>query len=65
VRAARPKGSDVPVAVGFGVTGPEQAAAVARVADAVVVGSAIVRRQADPEAVSAFVAGLAAAVHVR
>ncbi len=65
VRAARPQGSDVPVAVGFGVAGPEQAAAVARVADAVVVGSAIVRRQADPEAVSAFVAGLAAAVHAR
>jgi tryptophan synthase alpha chain len=65
VRAARPNASEVPVAVGFGVAGPDQAAAVAQVADAVVVGSAIVRRQADPEAVSAFVAGLAAAVHAR
>jgi tryptophan synthase alpha chain len=30
------------VAVGFGISNPEQAATVARVADAVVVGSAIV-----------------------
>lgn len=36
--------SDLPVAVGFGITTPEQAADVARVADAAVVGSAIVRR---------------------
>lgn len=33
----------LPICVGFGVTGPEQAAAVARLADGVVVGSAIVR----------------------
>ena len=32
----------LPIAVGFGISTPEQAAAVARVADAVVVGSAIV-----------------------
>jgi tryptophan synthase alpha chain len=32
----------LPIAVGFGISNPEQAAAVARVADAVVVGSAIV-----------------------
>lgn len=32
----------VPVAVGFGISTPEQAAAVARVADAVVVGSALI-----------------------
>jgi tryptophan synthase alpha chain len=32
----------LPVAVGFGISNPEQAATVARVADAVVVGSAIV-----------------------
>jgi len=38
VRAA----SGLPVAVGFGIRTPEQAAAVARVADAVVVGSALV-----------------------
>ena len=34
--------TDLPVAVGFGVRTPEQAGAVARVADGVVVGSAIV-----------------------
>ncbi len=34
--------SDLPVAVGFGISTPEQAAEVARHADAVVVGSAIV-----------------------
>lgn len=36
--------TDLPVAVGFGINTPEQAAAVARVADGAVVGSAIVRR---------------------
>lgn len=39
--------SDLPVAVGFGVRTPEIAAAVARVADAVVVGSALVARIAE------------------
>jgi len=34
--------TDLPVAVGFGVRTPEQASAIARVADGVVVGSAIV-----------------------
>ena len=34
--------TDLPVAVGFGVRTPQQAAAIARVADGVVVGSAIV-----------------------
>ena len=34
--------TDLPIAVGFGVRTPEQAAAIARVADGVVVGSAIV-----------------------
>jgi tryptophan synthase alpha chain len=43
VRAA----TDLPCAVGFGIRTPEQAAAVARVADGVVVGSAIVTRVAD------------------
>lgn len=36
------KETDLPVAVGFGIRTPEQAAAIARVADGVVVGSAIV-----------------------
>jgi len=36
--------TDLPVAVGFGITTPTAAGAVARVADAAVVGSAIVNR---------------------
>jgi tryptophan synthase alpha chain len=36
--------TDLPVAVGFGISNAEQAAQVAKLADAVVVGSAIVRR---------------------
>ena len=39
--------TDLPVAVGFGIKTPEQAAAVAQVADAAVVGSAIVQTIAD------------------
>lgn len=59
--------SDLPIAVGFGVRTPEQAAAIARVADGVVVGSAIVelvaRDGADaPAAVTAYVRSLADAV---
>jgi tryptophan synthase alpha chain len=41
------KHTDLPVAVGFGISTPEQAATVARRADAVVVGSAIVRRMGE------------------
>jgi len=37
----------LPVAVGFGIRAPEQAAAIARVADAAVVGSALVGHIAD------------------
>lgn len=36
--------TDLPVAVGFGISNPEQARAVASVADAVVVGSAVVNQ---------------------
>ena len=39
--------TSLPVAVGFGIKNPEQAAAVARAADAAVVGSALVARLAD------------------
>jgi tryptophan synthase alpha chain len=57
--------TDLPVIVGFGVRTPEQARAVARQADAVVVGSAIVDALAadGPEAALALVRGLAAAAH--
>jgi tryptophan synthase alpha chain len=66
--------TSLPVAVGFGVNTPAQAAAVAKIADAAVVGSAIVRRiesglDADGKAkpglvkdVLAFVSELAAGV---
>ena len=37
----------LPIAVGFGIKTPDQAAAVARVADAAVVGSALVTRVAE------------------
>ena len=39
--------TDLPVAVGFGIREPAQAAAIARVADAAVVGSALVAHIAD------------------
>jgi len=59
--------TDLPVAVGFGIRTPEQAGAVARVADGVVVGSAIVdlvaAHGADaPGPVTTYIASLAAAV---
>ena len=59
--------TDLPVAVGFGIRTPDQAAAVARVADGVVVGSAIVELvgrhgAAAPAHVHAYTAQLAAAI---
>jgi tryptophan synthase alpha chain len=57
--------SSLPIAVGFGIRTPEQAAAVARVADAAVVGTALVDRlaahladggKARPELVNAVLA---------
>jgi len=51
----------LPLAVGFGISGPEQAAAVAAYCDAVVVGSAIVRLVAEKGAAAKsgpFVASL-------
>lgn len=59
--------TDLPVAVGFGVRTPEQAAAIGAVADGVIVGSAIVNLVATHGANAAgpvrdFVAGLRAAM---
>jgi tryptophan synthase alpha chain len=61
-------GTDLPVAVGFGVRTPEQAANIARVADGVVVGSALVELIAEHGTNAAgpvrdYVASLAAAIH--
>ncbi len=39
--------TDLPVCIGFGISRPEQAAAIARLADGVVVGSAVVRAAGD------------------
>ena len=46
VQRAR-EAADVPVAVGFGVGTPEQAAAVGEIADGVIIGSRLVRAVAD------------------
>lgn len=62
--------TNVPVAVGFGISNPEQAATVAGLADGVVVGSAIVRKIGEygskPDLavqVANFVRPIAEAVH--
>jgi len=60
--------TDLPVAVGFGVRTPEQAAEIARVADGVVVGSALVELVGEhgedaPEHLRRLTSELAAAVH--
>jgi len=60
------KSSNLPVCVGFGVKTPERAAEIARVADGVVVGSAIVDQIGDgksPEDVLDFVRTLADGAH--
>ena len=65
---ARLKAStDLPVAVGFGVRTPEQAAQIARVADGVVVGSAIVELVGEhgenaPGPVRAYIETLSSAI---
>jgi tryptophan synthase alpha chain len=60
--------TDIPVAVGFGVRTPEQAAAIAKVADGVVVGSAFIDLVAEhgaqaPSALQELTTALAGAVH--
>ncbi len=64
------RNSDLPIAVGFGISNPDQARAVAKHANAVVVGSAIVALIAEHgdkpdmiDKVGAFAKTLAAAVH--
>ena len=60
--------TDIPVAVGFGVRTPEQAGEIARVADGVVVGSALVELVAEhgtdaPAKLRELTASLAEAIH--
>jgi tryptophan synthase alpha chain len=52
------------VAVGFGISTPEQAASVGALADGVIVGSRVVRaaEEGGAQAVSGFVSELAAAL---
>lgn len=62
--------TSLPIGVGFGISDASSAAAVSRVADAVVVGSAIVRRIGElaatpekiPSEIASFVGGLRAAI---
>ena len=56
--------SEVPVAVGFGISTPEQARQVAEIADGVIVGSRVVRAAGEggPDAVAEVVAELAGAL---
>ncbi|KWV96257.1 tryptophan synthase subunit alpha [Erythrobacter sp. AP23] len=61
------KATDIPVAVGFGVRTPQQASEIARVADGVVVGSALVDLVAEhgadaPERLRELTAELAGAI---
>jgi tryptophan synthase alpha chain len=64
IRAA----SDIPCAVGFGISTPEQAARMAALSDGAIVGSAIVKLIAQhgrdaPAAVASYVRRMASAVH--
>ena len=54
--------TSTPVAVGFGVSTPEQAAEVARLADGVIVGSALVDRLGAAENAGAAIAAAGAFV---
>ena len=63
--------TELPIAVGFGISNPAQAREVAQFADAIVVGSAIVQKISEagaasdlPDRIAEFVAPLAAAIKV-
>jgi len=59
------KHTDLPIAVGFGISTPAQARTVALQADACIVGSAIVNQIASKGEVAAFVAPMVKAVKSR
>lgn len=54
--------TSLPIAVGFGISTPEHATAVARLADGVIVGSALVKRQDESAVLGEFVRSLVKAV---
>lgn len=67
VIAAIRENTDLPCAIGFGISTPEQAHAISALADGVIVGSAIVRLlekygKAAPEHIAAYVREMKAAV---
>ncbi len=58
VRRVRARAGDLPLCVGFGISGPQQAREVARIADGVIVGSALVEVIRDaPKRARAAAAG--------
>jgi tryptophan synthase alpha chain len=57
------KYTDKPIAVGFGVSTPEEAAAIATISDGVIVGSAIVKKLHDaPEELESYLVSLRKAI---
>lgn len=52
--------SKLPLAVGFGISDPEQVSALEGVADGIIVGSAIVRRMAEAPNIAAAAASVGA-----
>jgi tryptophan synthase alpha chain len=57
------KHSEKPIAVGFGVSTPEDAYAIAKISDGVIVGSAIVKRLYEsPDELKEFIKGLRQAI---
>ncbi len=56
------KASEKPVAVGFGISNPQEAARVAGLADGVIIGSAIVKRIAEGRDIKRFVRSIRKAV---
>lgn len=57
------KHTEKPIAVGFGVSTPEDASAIAKISEGVIVGSAIVKRLYEsPDELREFLAGLRQAI---
>jgi tryptophan synthase alpha chain len=55
--------TDKPIAVGFGISGPGEASAVARISDGVIVGSAIVKKLHEtPDELKSYLRSLREAI---
>ncbi len=57
IELVREANKDIPCAIGFGISNPEQAAKMAKISDGVIVGSAIVKKIAEHGKASAPVVG--------